>query len=222
MMKKNYDGCGQQYLGCEPKAPIRTTTSRQIGSKARPYSKHQCNKVLQVPVILAYGETQELVISESIISPPSPPAFRVVNVDTEVVITSLELIPRIIHNTCRPDGLWWAKVIVEGFIDKNVNYKTIEDTTADSINGPLYHFTTRIPFSTFVEFSSCEPLCENDNVEVLEAFIEGERTTLTDPNPVAVGAPDWAITYNRISEKDIVRINLKVTRLEHVPVNYTR
>ncbi|MBK1809110.1 DUF3794 domain-containing protein [Clostridium sp. YIM B02505] len=222
MMKKGYYGCGQQYNGCEHREPVKATTSRQYYSRGKAYNKHQCNKVLQVPVVVAYGETQELVVSESIISPPSPPAFRVVNVDAEVVITNLELIPRIIHNTCNPDGLWWAKVIVDGYIDKNINYKTIEDTTADSINGPLYHFTTRVPFSTFVEFSSCEPLCETDTVEVLEAFIEGERTTLTDPNPVAVGAPDWAITYNRISEKDIVRINLKVTRLEHVPVNYTR
>ncbi|QAA33996.1 DUF3794 domain-containing protein [Clostridium manihotivorum] len=219
MIGRNFYGCRHEYPvpGCPGQAivPVRQTAQQRPGYSGR---RQNCSKMLQVPVILAYGETQELVRDDSIISPPSPPAFRVINVDTEVVITNLDLIPRIIHNTGKCDGLWWAKVIVEGYIDRNVNYKTIEDTTADSVNGPVYHFTNRIPFSTFVELKAYEPLCETDNVEILEAYVEGERAALTDPNPVAVGAPDWAVTYNRISGSEIVRINLKVTRMEHVPV----
>ncbi|SMC19633.1 protein of unknown function [Clostridium acidisoli DSM 12555] len=171
-------------------------------------------KVLQVPVIVGWGEKQELVVKVSTVSPPSPPVFRIKDIDKTVEITNVLIVPP----TCKTGDKWHGKVILDGFIDKNVNYKTITDYEPDAVNGPLYHFTTRIEFATFVDVVADEPFSEDDNAEILEAYVEGEKEELLDPNPLADGAPDWAVTYNRLLEKIIVKIKLKITKIEHVPV----
>lgn len=183
-------------------------------------SKRPTKKILQVPVIVGFGEKQELVVKESVISPPSPSVFRIKDVDKEVVITNFKLIPTSIFKSNDEDdkSCWWAKVIVDGFIDKNVNYKTITDYECNSVNGPLFHFTTKIEFATFVEVKATSPIVDTDRVEILSAFVEGEKEELLDPNPAPEGAPSWAITYNKLLEKMIVKITLKVVRIEHVPV----
>lgn len=187
-------------------------------------------KVLQVPVVKGWGEKQELVVKVSKIAPPSPPVFRIIDVDKKVVITNTKLIAlgkdKDYDDFDNNDGAggfgpstWtWGKVIIDGYVDKNVIYKTITDTTEHDVNGPVFQFTTRANFATFVEVKSEEPLKKDDKVEILKAVVEGEKEELIDPNPVAPGAPDWAVTYNKLLEKMIVKIKLKVTRTEHVPV----
>jgi SipL, SPOCS domain len=191
--------------------------------------KPECKRLIQTPVVIGWGEKQELVIADLLISPPSPSVFRIIGVDEFVVITSTKLIP-----ICSKKGEHSAKVIVDGYIDKNINYKTITDFTAADINGPVYHFTTRIPFSTFVEVKTCEPVSdysdaygancnkchhrEHYDVEILDAFVEGTSDELLDPNPVAAGAPEWAVTYNRILERVLVRVELKITKDSHLSI----
>lgn len=190
-----------------------------------PGRQTQNRKLLQSSVIVGWGEKQELVVRESTIAPPSPPIFRIVGEpDKEVVITQTKLVPTVIVNsllntnqTTKPK-IWWGKVIINGYIDKNVNYKTITDFDTEAVNGPLYQYTTRVEFATFVEVSATEPLVDTDKVEILSAIVEGEKEDLLDPNPVAAGAPDWAVTYNGLLEKMIVQITLKVVRIEDVPV----
>ena len=171
-------------------------------------------KMLQVPVIKGFGEKQELVVREIVISPPNPAVFRIINVDKVVTITSFKLIA-----TSEPDdyqSFFKAKVIIDGFIDKNINYKTIADFTADAVGGPVFQFTTRIDFATLVDVKAKEPIFETDQVEILSAVVEGEIEELLDPNPVPIGAPSFAVTFNAILEKMIVKIKLKVVRIEHV------
>jgi len=178
--------------------------------------KPEPEKMLQVPVIKGFGEKEELVVSQITIAPPNPPIFRIVKVDKEVVITNYKLI-----SICDPDddkSGWKAKVIIDGFIDKNILYKTITDFTGEAVGGPVFQYTTRINFATFVEVKSKEPIYKTDQVEILSAFVEGENEELLDPNPVAVGAPYFAITYNTILEKMIVKIKLKIVRVEHVNI----
>ena len=150
------------------------------------------------------------------ISPPSPPVFRIKDIDKTVVITDFKLVPLTMDNAPKTCDEFLGKVIINGYIDKNINYKTIADFTATDVNGPLFQFTTRIPFATFVEVKSTEPLRETDTVEILSAIVEGETDELLNPNPVPVGAPSWAVTFNSILEKVIIFISLKVTRSEHV------
>ena len=172
-------------------------------------------KLLQVPVVVGYGEKQELVVKLSTVSPPSPPIFRIVDIDKEVVITNFSIVPP----TCKTGDKWIGKVILDGYIDKNVNYKTITDYACDAVNGPLYQFTTRIDFASFVDVAANEPFDEYDNVEILEAYVEGEKEELQDPNPLDSGAPDWAVTYNKLLEKIIIKIKLKITKIEHIKVH---
>ncbi|MGV8981543.1 DUF3794 domain-containing protein [Clostridium sp.] len=171
-------------------------------------------KVIQVPVIKGFGKKEELVVSELIISPPNPPVFRIVDIDKEVIITNSKLTLICVPEDCQSH--YKTKVIVDGFIDKNILYKTITDFTESAVGGPVYHFTTRIPFTTIVEVKSKEPLCKTDQVEILSACVICEEDELLDPNDVATDAPDFAITYNTILERMLVKIELKVTRIEHV------
>ena len=173
-------------------------------------------KILQVPVIKGFGEKQELVVSQITIAPPNPPVFRIINIDKEVKITNYQLVA-----ACEPDEgqtSWRAKVIIDGFIDKNILYKTIREFTGEAVGGPVFQFTTRVGFATFVEVKSKEPIYKTDNVEILSAFVEGEKEELLDPNCVPDDAPAFAVTYNSLLEKMIVKIKLKITRVEHVPV----
>ncbi|WP_298841200.1 DUF3794 domain-containing protein [Clostridium sp.] len=173
-------------------------------------------KVLQVPVIKGFGEKEEFVVSQITIAPPNPPIFRIIGIDKEVIITNFELV-----SVCDPEdgkSSWKAKVIIDGFIDKNILYKTITDFTGQAVGGPVFQFTTRIPFATFVEVKSKEPIYKTDQVEILSAFVEGEKEELLDPNDVAIGAPDFAVTYNTLLEKMIIKIKLKITRIGHVCV----
>lgn len=183
--------------------------------------KYPPKKTLQVPVIIGKGEKQHLVVKEVRISPPSPPIFRIKDVDKEVVITQTKLVPSVVYDAPAGPGsipCWWSKVIINGFIDKNVNYKTITDYTCEDVNGPLFHFTTRVHFSTFIEIKSYEPVFETDKVEILSAVVEGEKEDLLDPNHVPKDAPEWAVTYNKLLEKILVRITAKVIRIEDVTV----
>ncbi|AWI04601.1 SPOCS domain-containing protein [Clostridium drakei] len=170
-------------------------------------------RLIQVPRILGFGEKQEFVVRELTISPPSPALFRIIATDKMVVITDFKLVP--LHGKKDCDK-FYAKVIIDGYIDKNINYKTITDFTTTDVNGPVYQFTTRVPFATYVEVTATEPVRETDNVEILDAFVEGEKDELLNPNPVAVGAPSWAITYNSVLEKMLICIKLKITRSDHI------
>lgn len=176
-------------------------------------------KKIQVPVVVGYGEKQELVVNLATVSPPSPPVFRIKDIDKIVEIFDYKVVPI----EYKKDGAWKAKVIIDGFIDKNVNYKTITDWDDKAVNGPVFQFTFRAYFNTFVEVCLTEPICEKDNLDVtfLETFVEGEKDELLCPNPPLEGAPPWAITYNQLLEKMIVKIKLKVTRTEdfHVAVD---
>lgn len=175
-------------------------------------------ELIQTSVIVGCGETQKLVVKVSTVSPPSPPIFRVVDVDSKVVITNTKLIPPEDKNDDKNDHKCWGKVIVDGYVDKNVIYKTITDSTSDAVNGPVYQFTTRLDFATFVDVEAHKPFGKHARVEILKAFVEGAKEEPIDPNPPTEGAPSWAITYNKLLEKIVVKIELKVTEKKHLPV----
>jgi len=166
-----------------------------------------------IPVIAKFGEKEELVVKEMMIAPPNPPIFRIVDIDKIVEITSFKLASVNAPGNCHP---WWtAKVIIDGYIDKNILYKTITDFTEEAVSGPVHQYTTRVEFATFVEVKSMDQIFLTDHVEICEAFVEGELDELLDPNDVAPGAPAFAITYNSLLEKMLVKIVLKITRNDH-------
>jgi hypothetical protein len=192
-------------MGSNGCPPLRGCSKNMNCKEPEPTPK----KIIQVPVIKGFGEKEELVVKQITIAPPNPAVFRIVTVDKVVTITDTKLV---ISDCDR------AIVIVDGFIDKNIIYKTITDNTCDSVGGPVFQFTTRVDFATFVEVKAISPILCTDLVEILSAVVEGETEVLLDPNPVPVGTPSFAITYNSILEKMIVKVELKVVRSEHITV----
>lgn len=158
-------------------------------------------KILQVPVIVGKGSEQFFVEKDVTISPPSPPIFKIVEIEKKVIITDVSVIP--------------GKVIFNAFIWKNVIYKTVEDVCDGIVNGPIFHSTFKIPFGGFVEMEpvGCDKPKEGDVAEVLEAFVEGEKDFLHGET-TCKGVP----VFTKLLEKDVVKITFKVVRTEHIPV----
>lgn len=123
-------------------------------------------KTLQVPVIVGNGEKQILVVSEHFFKPPCPPIFRIKDIEKKVKIKQCKVID--------------SKVIVSGFIDKNINYKVFKHFCKKSVCGPLFHFTTKVPFCTCIDIIPCEgeEVRPGDRCEILEAFVEGQKNDL--------------------------------------------
>lgn len=215
-----------------------------IGGYPPPMPPKPCKKTLQVPVIIGWGEKQKLIVKEISVGKPCcdkeskpekgifggeeqqpqphlPAAiFRIVDIDKEVVITKTKLVPRIESDipTCIPNKEYWSKIIINGYVDKNINYKTISCHTKEDVMGGLAQITTRVYFSTFIEVKSKEPVKDTDKAEIVSAIVEGEDEELLDPNPICKDGPDWAVTYNKLLEKMLIRITAKVVRIEHVTV----
>ncbi|WP_427339753.1 DUF3794 domain-containing protein [Caloranaerobacter sp. DY30410] len=162
------------------------------------------NKIIQVPVVIGEGYKQFLLVTILTIHPPSPPVFRIKDIEKEVIITNCKVIK--------------DKVIINGIVDKNINYKTVEHVHEDEgrpvVNGPIFHYTTQIPFSTFIEVPGA---MEGDNCEIEAAVVEGEKDELIDPNvPTNNNDP---VTYNKLKEKLVIRIDVKVTRTEKINID---
>ncbi len=158
-------------------------------------------KILQVPVVVGIGSGQFFVEKEIRISPPSPPVYMVKEIKKWVDVYSTKVIP--------------GKVIFNAWVWKDINYKTVEDVHDDTVNGPVYHSTTKIPFGGFVEINSRDGECvgEGDTAEVLEAFVEGEKDHW-DGKICIKGET----VYTKVLEKMVIKIVFKVTRNEHVTV----
>lgn len=158
-------------------------------------------KTIQVNVIVAKGSEQFFVEKDVQISPPSPPIFKVEEIDKKVIIIDSQVIK--------------GKVIFNAKLRKNVIYKTVEDVCDGIVNGPLFHATFEIPFGGFVEVKpiNCEEAMEGDTAEVLEAFVEGEKDFLHCESEVK-----GVKVFNKLLEKDVIRITFKVVRTEHLEV----
>lgn len=173
------------------------------------------SKIIQVPVVIGEGSKQFLLVTILTINPPSPPVFRIKDIEKEVKITNCKVIK--------------DKVIINGYVDKNINYKVAKHVHKDEgrpvVNGPIFHYTTQIPFSTFIEVPGA---MEGDNCEIEAAVVEGEKDELIDPNVhphVPTNNNDTEkkhscpVTYNKLKEKLVVRIDVKVTRTEKINID---
>ena len=159
-------------------------------------------KIIQVPVVIGKGEGQFFVENEVQISPPCPPIYKIEKIDRWVDVYSYSVIP--------------GKVIFNAYLWKNVLYKTVEDVCDQGVvNGPVYHATFKTPFGGFVEIDpiGCEKITEKDVAELLEAYVEGEKTYLLCEDTLKCQK-----VYKKLLEKDVVKLVFKVTRTEHTPV----
>ncbi len=159
-------------------------------------------KVLQVPVIVGEGSGQFFVEKEIKISPPSPPVFMVKEIKKWIDVYNTKVIP--------------GKVIFNAWIWKDINYKTVEDVHDETVNGPVFHATTKIPVAGFVEIKpiNYEEVKEGDIAEVLEAFVEGEKDHWEGERRIK-----GVTVFTRVHEKMVVKLKFKVVRIQHVKVD---
>lgn len=158
-------------------------------------------KQLQVPVIVGTGTAQFFIEKDIKISPPSPPVFEIKEIRKKIDVYEMKVIP--------------GKIIFNAWLWKDINYKTVEHVHDDSVNGPLFHLTTKIPFGGFVATVAAdgEEVREGDTPELLEAVVEGEIDDLHDKEEIC-GVP----VFEKLLEKVVVRLTFKVVRIQHVTV----
>jgi hypothetical protein len=158
-------------------------------------------KILQVPVIVGEGEGQFFIEKDICISPPSPPVFKIKDVKEWVEIYTWKVIP--------------GKIIFNAFLWKDITYKTVEHVHDETVNGPIYHATTKLPFGGFVEICPYpgEKVCENACAELLEAKVEGKKDIWHGEHEIC-----GQKVYKKVLEKSVVKVKFKVTRTQHVPV----
>ncbi|MCY6355621.1 DUF3794 domain-containing protein [Clostridium sp. ZS2-4] len=159
-------------------------------------------KTIEVPIIVGEGSTQILVIKEITISPPNPPIWRIKDIDKQVIIYDKTIISN--------------KVIVDGCVIKTINYETIDYTHDDTINGRIYCAESKILFSGVVDIisDSGKKINEEDTCEVVEAYVEGENNEWGD----SINTKFGEIAYQKILERMVVKINVKITRNEHMDI----
>ena len=159
-------------------------------------------KTLQVPVIVGEGEDEFFIEKDINVSPPSPPVFMVKDVKEWVDVYSYKVIK--------------GKVLFNAYLWKDINYKTVEHVHDETVNGPVYHCTTKIPFGGFVVIKPypCEEVKEDDNAELLESSVEGKKDVWHDECKI-----EGVTVYKKVLEKTIVKVKFKVTRTQHVPVS---
>ena len=160
--------------------------------------------LIQVPVIKGEGSKQ-IFVKKTIKLPENKEAFKVHSVDFKVKIEpkDLKIIPG------KP-----GKVIINAKLIKNVIYKAVECKHDDVVFGPLLHATAEIEIADFIELKKPgHEVKETDKAEVLEAFVEGFKEELEKAEK-----EDGVKVFEKIHEKIVVKIKLKVTRMEHLEV----
>jgi hypothetical protein len=161
-----------------------------------------CKKILQVPVVIGKGEQQFFIEKEICIEPPCPPVYMIKEIKKWIDVYDFKVI-------C-------GKVIFNAYLWKDINYKTVENVCKDSVCGPVYHYTTKIPFGGFVPICALKPgtkVEEGDTAHLLEAVIEGERDHWCGEIQKC-----GVKVYTKLIEKTIVKLKFKVDRDEEVEV----
>ncbi len=163
--------------------------------------------VVELPVLIGSGQRQVLVCAA--IPLPSP-ALEVKEIRKTVIIDSCTVIP--------------GKVIIDGRLRKDINFKTLATGTApprpgtftacsgivNTASGAVNHTTVDIAFNTFIPVAGAMP---GDKCRVAQAVVEGESEEAA--GVTAAG------TFTSIVDKTVLLLCVTVTRPEAVQVSVT-
>jgi hypothetical protein len=119
-----------QQCECESKV-VSSKTVGECSNECYPPYGRPGPTVVKVPVVLANCKIQIDVESDIRLDVP---AFDVKTIDKQVCITQCHLVP---HTN---------KLFLEGFIQKNIQYSTVECANKTSISGDVLHTTVNVPF----------------------------------------------------------------------------
>lgn len=127
----------QQFQRCESRV-IEPTTLGECPNEYYPPYGRPGPIVVKVPVVLSNVKIQICLESGMRLEEP---AFDIKTIDKHVCITQCHLVP------------FTNKLFIGGFVQKNIQYSTVECTNATSISGNIMHTTLNVPFTC------CTPIC---------------------------------------------------------------
>lgn len=164
-----------------------------------PTSSVRC---IKVPEVIGRNTTQILV--ECVIPFPAQfPALEIKDITKEV--------RNLVVHVCK------NKVLINGILHKNINYKTFEGESkfecncskSDTFFGSVRHVGVNIPFAGFIEIPGARP---GDEFQVEFAGVEDgcELDILEEPIPVSQQCHINA--FKVLREKVIILIDIKVLR----------
>lgn len=138
---KEYNENNQNIPRCDSRVKDSTTLNE---------CENQCNiptgrtgpLIAKIPVVLSDVEIQIDLESEIRLEER---ALDIKNVDKHIVITQCKLVP------------YTNKLFIAGYVQKNIQFSTIDCTNQTSISGNIQHTTVNIPFKcvTKIHFSNC-------------------------------------------------------------------
>ncbi|WP_024832298.1 DUF3794 domain-containing protein [Ruminiclostridium josui] len=168
--------------------------------------KKLSEKCIMVPEVIGRNICQTLV--ECVVPfPEQYPAVEIKDIQKEI--------RDIIVHVCK------NKVLINGILHKNINYKTYEGKSDfyyacqryDSFYGDVRHVAVNIPFACFIEIPGARP---GDDYEIEYADVEDscEIDILEDP----IWQKGAVTQYRKLREKVIVKIDIKVLRNVQITV----
>ncbi|MCR4434627.1 MAG: DUF3794 domain-containing protein [Clostridiales bacterium] len=179
--------------------------------KTFPMETERYKKCVKVPEVIGKNSCQILLETE-IPFPAGAPALEVKDIVKEV--------KELVLSVCKD------KVLINGKLHKNINYKTLQSTGKIKCNcndldvayGELKHVSIWIPFSGYMDVPGAMP---GDTVEVEYAGAEDccEIDILKDP--CHIKGCEYPV-YRKLKEKVIVKIEVKVLRPVQITVDPER
>lgn len=162
-------------------------------------------ELVQVPVIKGQGSKQ-FFINKTIILPNDYPVYKIHSEDFQIKISEKDL--KIIPGNP-------GKVIFNGKVIKNVIYKVVEIDPEYVVFGDMRHATAEYEISGFIDLEETgEKVLATDIPEILSAVVEGYSEELEGEKT----GPCETTVYEKIHEKIVVKVDLKVTRMEHLVI----
>lgn len=159
-------------------------------------------KIIEVAVVVGKGEQDFFIEKEIVIPPTCPPVYKVKDINEWVEVYDMKMI-------C-------GRVLFNAYLWKDITYKVAEKVCDESVCGPVYHDTVKIPFGGFVEV--CPDGKDGDIPVLLSACIEGKRDDWRAAPEKCGGVKG----YNKLVEKTVVRLKFKVTRMEQLCIEGAR
>ncbi|MBU3188023.1 hypothetical protein K9O30_00250 [Clostridium bowmanii] len=178
--------------------------------------------VVKVPVVLAQKNIQIDVESEIKLKEPF---YEIKRIKKTVFLTQCKLLPlsgRII------DGVpVTGKLFISGYVRKNIEYATADCVDKKVVSGRIAHTTVDCPFTTVTEVRYVitplvnttigdtttfaeTPFCELEAVRIIEDELIRD--------PICHPINDKVQLYNKIVEKMVVYINVKVLQVQQVNI----
>ncbi|WP_319001907.1 CsxC family protein [Clostridium algoriphilum] len=183
--------------------------------------------VAKIPVVL--GE-REIQIDVEAVFKLNEPFFEIKRIKKDVFLTQCKLLPR--SGAIAADGtLISGKLFISGFVRKNIEYATADCVEKEIVSGRIAHTTIEVPFTAVTEVVYAVPPVVNassgDSTTFTESpycELEGVRIFEDDINtdPLHHKTNSNVQLYNKVTEKMVIYIRLKVLQLQQVNIEYIR